>query len=254
MDVLSPPSKMTPPLPPASLIDPTELRSILSNLSHELCRPLTNLRMGFDLLLTDADRQISTDQRGHVQTMVVLCDELLRLTRSYLDYAGLVQKTSPLAFGSFTVSSLIREIDLEFAPLAAARKIHWKCLLESPDANVVTDPSHFQQIFAQLASNALKYTPESRTVRISAHVADDRWTVNVADDGPGIPAEHQQRVFEPFFKLPGNEPSRIDGNGLGLAICREMVSQLGGDIALDSILGQGTRVTVSLPIEPPPPS
>src|SRR4051795_11340174 len=74
------------PGPSRSLIDHIELRSLLSNLSHELCRPLISLRAGFDLLLADSARPISRDQRGHVQPMVVLCDDLLRLTRSYLDY------------------------------------------------------------------------------------------------------------------------------------------------------------------------
>src|SRR5437764_102597 len=93
-----------------SLIDHAELRSLLSNLSHELCRPLISLRAGFDLLLSDAARPISRDQRGHVQTMVVLCDDLLRLTRSYLDYAGLIQGTRPLCYGAFTLGALVREI------------------------------------------------------------------------------------------------------------------------------------------------
>src|SRR5947208_9863602 len=88
-----------------------EIRTILSNLSHELCRPLISLRAGFDLLLADSARPISREQRGHVQTMVVLCDDLLRLTRSYLDYAALIQGTRPLCYGSFTLGALIREID-----------------------------------------------------------------------------------------------------------------------------------------------
>src|SRR2546423_7891440 len=102
---------------PRPLIAHAELRSLLSNLSHELCRPLISLRAGFDLLLSDAARPISRDQRGHVQTMVVLCDDLLRLTRSYLDYAGLIQVTRPLCYGAFTLGALVREIDRQFAPL-----------------------------------------------------------------------------------------------------------------------------------------
>src|SRR3954452_8457752 len=88
---------------PDARIDPDEIRSILSNLSHEFSRPLVTLRMGFDLLLADASRPISVDQRGHVRTMALLCDDLLRLTHSYLDYAGLVQGTRPLRLGAFTV-------------------------------------------------------------------------------------------------------------------------------------------------------
>src|SRR6202022_2960927 len=96
-----------PSLTARSLIANDELRIILSNLSHELCRPLISLRAGFDLLLGDAMCPISSDQRGHVHTMVNLCDDLLRLTRSYLDYAGLVQGTRPLCLGAFTIGALI---------------------------------------------------------------------------------------------------------------------------------------------------
>jgi signal transduction histidine kinase len=235
-----------------------ELRTILSSLSHELCRPLISLRAGFDLLLGDAARPISADQRGHVETMAVLCDDLLRLTRSYLDYAGLVEGARPLCFGSFTVGAMIREIDRQFAPAASARRIKWACVLDGPDATVTTDASRCQQIFGNLVANALKYTPEGGEVRVRGRQdvggggegtgAD--WVVTVTDNGPGIPPEELDRVFAPFYRLPRDEKSRVEGNGLGLAICRELVGQLGGEIALHSHVGQGTQVTVRLPTSP----
>jgi len=237
--------------PSRSLIEHAELRSLLSNLSHELCRPLISLRAGFDLLLADAARPISHEQRGHVQTMVVLCDDLLRLTRSYLDYAGLIQGTRPLCYGAFTIGALVREIDRQFAPLAASRRIHWECALEGPDATVTTDASRCQSIFGNLVANALKYTPEGGQVRLTARYEGDHWLVVVADSGPGIPSESIAKVFEPFYRLSRDERSGVEGSGLGLAICREMVDQMWGEIAISSAVGQGTRVTVELPSENP---
>jgi signal transduction histidine kinase len=234
-----------------SLIEHAELRSLLSNLSHELCRPLISLRAGFDLLLADSARPISRDQRGHVQTMVVLCDDLLRLTRSYLDYAGLIQGTRPLCYGTFTIGALVREIDRQFAPSAASRRIVWECVLEGHDATVTTDASRCQQIFGNLVANALKYTPEGGEVRVTARNLGERWVVVVADSGPGIPSESISKVFEPFYRLARDERSGIEGSGLGLAICREMVDQMRGEIAITSVVGQGTRVTVELPSEAP---
>jgi signal transduction histidine kinase len=234
-----------------SLIEHSELRSLLSNLSHELCRPLISLRAGFDLLLTDATRPISSDQRGHVQTMVLLCDELLRLTRSYLDYAGLIQGTRPLCYGTFTLSALVREIDREFTGAAAARRIVWNCALEGADATVTTDASRCQQILGNLVANALKYTPEGGEVRLTARHEGEHWIAIVADSGPGIPAESIPKVFEPFYRLERDERSGIEGSGLGLAICREMVEQMYGKITIVSVVGQGTRVTVQLPSERP---
>jgi signal transduction histidine kinase len=251
MDARTDPSGLSAPASPRSLIEHDELRSLLSNLSHELCRPLISLRAGFDLLLADSARPISRDQRGHVQMMVVLCDDLLRLTRSYLDYAGLIQGTRPLCYGSFTIGALAREIDRQFAPLASARRIVWDCVLEGADATVTTDASRCQQIFGNLVANALKYTPEGGRVRVVARYEGERWQVVVADSGPGIPLEAQAKVFEPFYRLSRDERSGTEGNGLGLAICREMVDQMWGEITLSSVLAQGTRVTVQFPSEIP---
>ncbi|MHC5538155.1 sensor histidine kinase [Singulisphaera rosea] len=235
--------------PPRPLIAHAELRSILSNLSHELCRPLISLRAGFDLLLGDAAHPLSKDQRGHLHTMIHLCDDLLRLTRSYLDYAGLVQGTRPLSFGSFTIGALIREIDRQFAADAASRRISWDCHVEGPDATVTTDASRCQQIFGNLVANALKYTPETGHVRVTGRQEGDHWLVVVADSGPGIPPDSLSKVFEPFYRLSRDEHSGVEGSGLGLAICHEMVGQLGGEIVMSSVVGQGTQVSVSLPVD-----
>src|SRR5262245_30625695 len=121
------------------LIDQRELRSILSDLSHELCRPLASLRAGFDLLLGDAQSSVTSDQRGHLLTMVSLCDDLLRLTRSYLDYAAIVQGSRPLCLGSFTIGALIDELHRQFAPTASARRIKWETNVECTESVVTTD-------------------------------------------------------------------------------------------------------------------
>jgi signal transduction histidine kinase len=230
------------------LIDQGELRSVLSSLSHELCRPLISLKAGFDLLLGESSATFTSDQQNHLLTMVGLCDDLLKLTRSYLDYAGLVQGSRPLCLGSFTVGALAHEISRQFAPIAATRNICWESHVDSPDTSVVTDASRCQQIVGNLVSNALKYTPVGGTVRVSAQVGADSWAVTVSDSGPGIPADAVEMVFEPFFRLTRDEHSGIDGNGLGLAICRELVTQLHGEITLSSIVGEGTRVTVEFPL------
>jgi signal transduction histidine kinase len=229
------------------LIDRGALRSLLSNLSHELCRPLISLRTGFDLLLGESPLAITSDQRGHLLTMVSLCDDLLRLTRSYLDYAAIVQGSRPLCLGSFTVGALIHEIDRQFAPVASSRQIKWLSRAEPPEAVVVTDASRCQQIFGNLVSNALKYTPVGGEVRVAGKVDAESWSLIVSDSGLGIPTDALGKVFEPFFRLPRDEYSAMEGSGLGLAICRELVIQLQGEIVLNSIVGQGTSISVRFP-------
>jgi signal transduction histidine kinase len=230
------------------LIDQGELRSILSNLSHELARPLVSLRAGFDLLLGESQSTITPAQRGHLLTMVSLCDDLLRLTRSYLDYAAIVQGSRPLCLGSFTVGALIDEIDRQFAPVAVARQLEWESHADSPETVVVTDASRCQQIFGNLVSNALKYTPAGGKVSVAGKADADSWSVIVADSGPGIPADSLDRVFEPFFRLARDDHSVIEGSGLGLTICRELVTQLQGEISLDSVADKGTSICVRFPV------
>lgn len=238
----------TPVVPGRALTAPDELRIILSNLSSELCRPLTSLRAGFDLLLGNSAPPIAQDQRGHLETMVHLCDDLLRLTRSYLDYAGLIQGARPICLGAYTIGALVREIDREFAPAAAARRLAWECVFEGTDATVTTDAWRCQQIFGNLVSNALKYTPEGGQIRVLGQQLGSHWLVTVSDTGPGIPSGALAKVFEPFVRLSRGDRSVPEGTGLGLAVCREMVEQLAGEIGIQSTVGQGTRVTARFPI------
>jgi signal transduction histidine kinase len=230
------------------LIDQGELRSILSNLSHELCRPLVSLRAGFDLLLGESPATITQDQRGHLVTMVSLCDDLLRLTRGYLDYAAIVQGSRPIALGSFTIGALVAEIDRQFGQIAVSRNLEWEVRADSSETVVVTDATLCQQIFGNLVSNAVKYTPVGGRIQVNGRGDADSWSVVISDSGPGIPSEAIDRVFEPFFRLARDEHSMIEGSGLGLAICRELVSQLHGEISLSSELGAGTSICVRFPL------
>jgi signal transduction histidine kinase len=230
-------------------IDRGELRWAFSSLSHELCRPLTSLKAGFDLLLGEPAAAFTPDQRSHLLTMVTLCNDMLQLTRSYLDYAGIVQGSRPLCLGTFTIGALIHEIARQFAPTAAARHIHWESRVAPPESLVVTDASRCQQILGNLVSNALKYTPMGGRVRVCGKAEGDSWSVTVSDSGPGIPPDAIEMVFQPFFRLARDEHSSVEGNGLGLAICRELVTQLDGTITLSSVVGEGTSVTIVFPME-----
>lgn len=228
-------------------IDQGELRAILSNLSHELRRPLISLKAGFDLLLRGPGSSISTDERGHLNTMVSLCDDLLKLTRGYLDYAAIVQGSRPIIQGAFTLGAIVGEIDRQFAPAAQERRIQWSIRVEQPDALVVTDVMRVQQILGNLVSNALKYTPSGGRVVVLARADESAWSLTVRDTGPGIPADAIDAIFEPFYRLPRDEHSNIEGSGLGLAICRELASQLQGRVGLDSDPEWATSIVATFP-------
>lgn len=250
MDAQNPPKTAASRGSKPALLHRDELRSILSSLSHELCRPLISLRAGFDLLLKSSGGELARDQKNHLLTMASLCDDLLQLTHSYLDFANLVQGTRPIIWGTFSLGALFAEIDAQFAPLASRRGIEWEMCPDDPDATIRTDISRCQQILGNLASNALKQTSPGGSVKLHGQVQLDAWSLSIVDTGAGIPPDEVGKVFEPFYRLDRDQNAGIEGNGLGLTICRELVEQLRGEIDLESTLGRGTTVTVRFPHDP----
>jgi len=238
-----------PPPFAGSDADPDDFHAVLSSLSHELCRPLISLRAGFDLLLSDPGRPIAHGQRAHVHTMAGLCDEMLKLTRSYLEYAGLVEGSQPLSFGEFTVGALVGEIDRQFGPVAESRGLRWSCGLDGPDGKVSTDATRCQQVFHNLVANALEHANEGGSVRVAASCHCAEWRFQVYDDGPGIPPEVVTAVFSPDEPMSRDGATKVEGKGLGLAICRVLVRQLGGEIRLESEQRTGTCVFLTFPVD-----
>ncbi|CAN5850287.1 hypothetical protein BH23PLA1_BH23PLA1_06370 [soil metagenome] len=229
-----------------SLAGSSELRAVLLHLGQEIARPLLALRTDTERVLTSAWQPGSTDQSSHLLMLLTLCDDLLQMTRDYLE-DGLLRGARPLSLGNFTLQALIREIDLQFRPEAHRRQLTWKCVLEGPDAVVKTDACRFQRIVGQLVTNALRFTADGGEVVVVARREESQWGIDVSDQGPGIPEDSLEKVFEPFFRLPRDDRAGLAGQGIGLAICRELVQQMQGQIRLHSRQGQGTRVEVRFP-------
>jgi signal transduction histidine kinase len=119
----------------------------------------------------------------------------------------------------------------------------------APDATIDMDRQAFTLVLGNLVTNAAKYGADG-TITISALQGPESATVSVADEGPGIPAEHQAHLFEPFFRVPGDLWS-IRGSGLGLSIVRRYVELHDGRVACESSPGAGTTFSFTVPtIEP----
>lgn len=225
-----------------------ELQAVFSSLSLELCRPLSLLRDEFDSLLDDADCPISPGQRNHLLTMVTLCDELRTLTQDYLEFAGLTQGARPLRVESQPLGPLVNELGPPFAQLAADRQVELEWAADDPYATVETDADRCRMLTAALLDNALKATPSGGRVHLTARCDGSWWSLTVADTGTGIPSEYLEQVFEPMFRVP---KTPYPGQGMGLAVCRELVRQLHGEITLEPGPDQGTVATVRLPAQGP---
>jgi two-component system, OmpR family, sensor kinase len=200
----------------------------IANASHELRTPLFSLA-GFLELLDDPDLDEPTrdefvgQMREQVARLTRLATNLLDLSR--LDAGRLTVTREPL-----DLSELANELVAEFGPRAVAAGHRLEAPLE-PGAAAQGDSGRVLQIGRVLIENALVHTPAGTSVRVTTGVEGGRATLTVANDGPAIPVEARERIFERFYRLDGG---RASGSGLGLAIARELAEVMGGRIELDS--------------------
>ena len=121
--------------------------------------------------------------------------------------------------------------------------------MEAPEpVEVDADGERLRQVVANLLDNAIKYSPGGGRVEVRVGMRGGSGTIEVADQGLGIPAHEQQRIFEKFYRLDPSMTRGIGGSGLGLYISRELVRQMGGEILVKSQLGDGSTFTVLLPL------
>jgi len=213
----------------------------IANASHELRTPLFSLG-GFLELMDDPDLDEGTREeflaqmREQVGRLTKLATDLLDLSR--LDAGRLTVASEPIELGE-----LAEEIAAEFRGRAGDHPVE----VTTEPVAAKGDAERVLQIGRILLENALVHTPPSTTVRVSTALDGGRATLTVANDGPEIPRDAQQQVFERFYRLDG---TRASGSGLGLAIARELAEVMGGRIELDSQNGW-TLFTLVLSAESP---
>jgi signal transduction histidine kinase len=127
-------------------------------------------------------------------------------------------------------------------------------MLDVPDAPIVVlaDADRIGQVVTGYLSNALKYAPEDQPVTVRLEATSDDARVSVHDEGPGLPPDQQERVWEAFYQAPGVETQSGSsiGLGLGLSICRTIVERHGGRVGVESAVGQGATFWFTLPLAP----
>jgi signal transduction histidine kinase len=135
-----------------------------------------------------------------------------------------------------------------YRPQAEAKRLILDARLDAGEATVLADPARLRDVFTNLVSNAVKYTPEGGQVTVTSRADHASVVCEVADSGIGIPSEDQEHLFEEFFRAHNAREFAQEGTGLGLSIVREIVEGAGGTIRCASELGQGTCFTVILPL------
>jgi signal transduction histidine kinase len=216
-------------------------REFIANASHELRTPLFSLG-GFLELMDDEDLDEET-RHEFVVAMREQVDRLKRLATDLLDLSRLDAGRIRLESQAFDLEPVAQAVAEEFSPVALANDHSLEVAPGNGGARALGDPERVLQIGRLLVENAIVHTPPGTPVRLRVDGGEGRAILTVEDEGPGIPEEHAEQVFERFYRAEGG---RTSGSGLGLAIARELAVLMGGTIEVDSKPGR-TVFSLALP-------
>ena len=219
-------------------------KGVISTVSHQLKTPLTSIRMAIHLLLDEKVGHLTPKQQELLIAAREDSERLHKILDSLLDISRIVSGKMAMEFHAVPPHQIVSETVESFrgAALGYGVKIH--TLLPGDLPEVWADTMRIGHVFANLLSNALKYTASGDTVTVTAQVGEEQVEFSVSDTGKGIPEQYLSRIFDPFFRVPGQEADT--GTGLGLSIVKEIVEAHGGTVAVKSKAGEGTIISFTL--------
>ncbi|AEH51047.1 sensor histidine kinase [Pseudothermotoga thermarum] len=222
----------------------------IANVSHELRTPLAAIRAYVETILNSLDELNKTMLKDFMKTVFDETLHLENLVNQILDFAKIEQKTLKLEKTWFDLVELCQEVIQSMGEFAKSKQVSLE--YEGPDQLIVfADRMRLRQVLMNLVSNGIKYSnPENRYkyVKIKLERLNDSVIIAVSDNGIGIPKEYQSRIFEKFFRVQSFKDYKVEGTGLGLTICKEIVELHGGKIWFESEPGKGSIFYVKLNI------
>lgn len=228
----------------------TVRRDFVANVSHELRTPLTAIKGYAETLLGPAGEQRETAVR-FLQVIDRHSERLGRLIDDLLTLSDLEFGRTPLRRRGIAVEPAIDDVVQMLGDKAAQRGVALTATVAPETPSVHADGDQLRQVLINLVDNAIKYTPAGGRVEIHAQpvAGAGAATVELAirDTGAGIPSQDLPRLTERFFRVDKARSRELGGTGLGLAIVKHIVQAHGGRLAIESVLGQGTTVRVTLP-------
>ena len=211
----------------------------LNALSHDLRAPLNNIALNGHLLKMTPDQPTDMEAVDMIIENATAAGELLT---KLLDYARAGQEYNVTE--RVDVNAMLQQVGRRFLPIANHKGIYLR-VNEAQQAVCVCDRSKLERILSNLVDNAIKHT-HNGGVEISAFGGQEKISVHIADTGSGIPAEHVPFLFDEFFQVNNHERDRSKGFGLGLAICRFLARQVGGDVRLLNTGSGGSTFEITL--------
>jgi two-component system phosphate regulon sensor histidine kinase PhoR len=240
----------------ATVTDVTELERLrrirsefIDNVSHELRTPLANIRLLTEMLADElAEEDVPERIRERVATIDVESGHLVQMINELLDLSRMENATVQVRHDEIALRPLV-EASLRHVETFAQRQ-GVTLIVRVPDdlPPVRGDEERLDQLLLNLLHNAIKFSPDGGEVIVAADEHPDTAVISVIDHGVGIPRQDQARVFERFYKVDRARQRGQGGTGLGLAIARHIADAHGGTIWLESIEGEGSTFSFSLPV------
>jgi two-component system, NtrC family, sensor histidine kinase KinB len=222
--------------------------NLLSTVSHEIKTPLTGIRMVLHLLLEEKSGSLDEMQRTMVASANDDCERLLKTLNTLLDLSRAESGATQLDRTPVRLEKNVDRVIQLYSEHAAARQVRLEKQIPQEELpEVLADPVRLDEVINNLVSNAIKHSPSNSAVilRISKPESPEFLRLSVIDHGPGVPETSQGRLFERFFRAPGQ---KIEGVGLGLFISREIMRAHEGRIGLRERMGNETEFFIDVPI------
>jgi two-component system phosphate regulon sensor histidine kinase PhoR len=240
------------------LSDVTELQRALqvrtdfvANASHELRTPLSLIRAAVETLLAmdlTSEAELARQFLGKIDRH---SQRLEQMVQDLLDLSRLESPTERFAPEDIDLRRWLEELHGRFVDALERKSQHWETRIEPPHfVTLRANPHLLRLVLDNLVDNAIRFTDPGGHIGVYVRHNGEHVIIEVHDDGCGIPAEDQQRVFERFYQVQRSRSGPERGTGLGLSIVRHAVGALGGSVRLESQVGVGTRVIVTLPYTP----
>lgn len=222
---------------------------------HDLRSPLSVILSGLQTLQELGAELSEEDRRRIVRHGIMAGDRMLMLITSLLDLSRLESGQMPLHIREVGIEELVTLSLEEMRPWAEQRQLRLEVQYGVEGASVHADPDLARRVLTNLLNNAIKFSPPDSTITVRVRpVHNGMLAFSVVDQGPGIPAEWQQRIFDRFVTARAQEEGVMLGSGLGLSFCQHAVEAQGGQIYLEGRNGRGTTITFTLPcaaVQPP---
>lgn len=220
----------------------------ISTVSHELRTPLTSIRGALGLVVDGFAGEIPATAKTMISIAHNNSERLVRLINDILDIEKIEAGKMTYSPHPIGLRTLLEQAVADNMGYAAEHGVFFEIRGTIPDLSVNVDRDRIMQVLANLLSNAAKFSPSGGTVVVSALASDKTVRVSVADSGPGIPLEFQNRIFGKFAQADSSDTRQKGGTGLGLSIAKAIVEMHGGTIGFSTQAGDGTDFFFDLPV------